>query len=249
MKQADVILIPLSKSLSWTEARLLATEKGARIASMPGITEEIILRTFMADYGSIRKRVNRLCDFLDGTDQVRVETELGTELLMEVKGRKGRGRRGGIYSESGAWGNLPCGEAFIAPLEGTCGGNYVVDAAQAGLGKLAAPITVTVEQGKAVDFQGGEEAGSLAELLKGVGNDEAYNIAELGIGCNDSAAVDSITLEAEKALGTCHIAIGSNYLFGGTVNVNIHLDGVIKTPTIYFDGKKILDGGSLTIDT
>jgi leucyl aminopeptidase (aminopeptidase T) len=216
---------------------------------MPGITEEVILRTFGADYGSIRKRVNSLCDRLDETDEIHVTTELGTDLLMEVKGRKGRGRRGGIYDENGAWGNLPCGEAFIAPVEGTCRGTYVVDAAQAGLANLSTPITVVVEQGRSVDFKGGEEAELLAELLRHIGNDEAFNIAELGIGCNDRAAISSVTLEAEKALGTCHIGIGSNCHFGGKVDVTVHLDGVIRTPTIYFDGEKILDGGSLTINT
>jgi len=249
MCRADVILLPLSKSLSWTEARVSATRTGARIASMPGITEEIILRTFQADYAAIRERVNRLCDLMDEADQIRVTTALGTELSMQVKGRKGRGRRGGIYNEKGAWGNLPCGEAFIAPLEGTCTGTYVVDAAQAGVGKLEYPIAVLVTRGRAVEFQGGDGAELLASLLKDTGSEAACNIAELGIGCNPCAVADSIPLEAEKALGTCHVAVGSNIHFGGTVNVNIHLDGVMKEPTINFDGEKILDKGIWRIDT
>jgi len=46
MLSADVILMPLAKSLSWTRARREATQTGARIGSMPQITENIILRTF-----------------------------------------------------------------------------------------------------------------------------------------------------------------------------------------------------------
>jgi len=88
----------------------------------------------------------------------------------------------------------------------------------------------------------------LGQLLDDVGDARAYNIAELGIGCNDCASFESITLEAEKALGTCHVAVGSNHLFGGEVEVDVHLDGVIKFPTIYFDGKMILKDGALTID-
>jgi len=247
MSNVDVVLIPTSKSLSWTEARLRATAKGVRIASMPGITEEIILRTFMADYESIRNRVNHLCDLMDETAVIRVVTDLGTDLTMNVTDRRGRGRNGGIYSEASAWGNLPCGEAFIAPLEGSCEGEYVVDAAQSGVGELRSPISVLVNCGKAVDFRGGAEAAELAQLIRSVGNEEAYNIAELGIGCNETASSKSITLEAEKALGTCHIAIGSNHLFGGTVEVNVHLDGVIRSPTIYFDGEVILEKGKFSV--
>jgi leucyl aminopeptidase (aminopeptidase T) len=173
-------------------------------------------------------------------------TDLGTDLTLNVTGRKGRGRNGGIYSQVGAWGNLPCGEAFIAPLEGSCEGEYVIDAAQSGVGELRSPIHVFVSRGKAVDFQGDVEAAGLSQLVKSVGSEKAYNIAELGIGCNETASSRSITLEAEKALGTCHIAIGSNHLFGGTVEVDVHLDGVIESPTVYFDGEVVLEKGKLS---
>jgi leucyl aminopeptidase (aminopeptidase T) len=185
---------------------------------------------------------------MDETDRIHVQTELGTDLSMEVRSRKGRGRRGGIYSEKGAWGNLPCGEAFIAPLEGTSRGVYVVDVAHAGVGRLSQPLIIQVQEGRAVDLQGGEAALLLTKVLSNLGDPRAFNIAELGIGCHDRAAVDSITLEAEKAQGTCHIALGSNCHFGGHVDVNIHLDGVIHAPTLYFDGRKILDRGVLIVE-
>ena len=87
---ADVILMPLSKSLSWTEARRRASENGARIISMPGITAETVLRTFPQDYSLVRARVNCICDLLDKTDSIRVATDKGTELTFSVKGREGR---------------------------------------------------------------------------------------------------------------------------------------------------------------
>lgn len=248
MIEANVVLMPTSRSLSWTEARRSATQKGTRIASMPGITEEIIIRTFSADYKAIRKRVNRICNLMDETSLVRIITEAGTDLTLSVEGRRGRGRRGGIYDERGAWGNLPCGEAFIAPREGSAEGVYVVDAAQAGLAGLTCAITVIVENGKAVEFRGGPEAELLQAILEGVGDPQAFNLAELGIGCNDRASADSITLEAEKALGTCHIALGSNIHFGGKVDVKIHVDGVMKLPTVFFDGKKVVEAGNVVIE-
>lgn len=247
MTKSDVILMPVTKSLSWTEARLAATETGARVASMPGITEQTILRTFQADYQAIRKRVLRLCDLLDRSRVLRVTTQLGTDIKMDISGRLGRGRRGGLYTEAGAWGNLPCGEAFIAPIESSAEGVYVVDASHSGVGRLSDPICFGVTKGTVKEIEGGREASRLAALLEEVNNGDAYRIAELGIGCNDRASICGITLEDEKVLGTCHIAVGSNALFGGTTVVDIHLDGVLTLPTIHFDEQKIIEDGRLLL--
>ncbi len=245
MRKADVLLMPVTRSLSWTEARLAATETGTRVASMPGITEQIILRTFYADYQAIQKRVRCLCDILDRSHSLRVTTLLGTDIRMDISGRQGRGRRGGLYTEVGAWGNLPCGEAFIAPIEGSAEGVYVVDASHSGVGRLSDPICFAVSEGSVKEIEGGREASKLAVLLEGVNCCDAYKIAELGIGCNDRASICGITLEDEKVLGTCHIAVGSNVLFGGTTAVDIHLDGVLTGPTIYVDQRKIIEDGRL----
>jgi leucyl aminopeptidase (aminopeptidase T) len=247
MLSADVILLPLSRSLSWTNARRKASANGARIASMPGITPETVLRTFPQDYRLIRQRVNHLCDMLDRTKYVRITSELGTDLKFSVDGRKGRGRKGGIYIEKGAWGNLPCGEAFIAPVEGTTQGVYFVDASHSGLGKIMEPIRIEVQEGKAIGLSGGLQSSLLVKLLEGVKNSDAFNIAEFGIGCNDKAEVCGVTLEDEKALGTCHIALGGNAFFGGQTGVGIHLDGVMRNPTIKLDNTAIMRDGRLNI--
>lgn len=247
MLAADVILLPLARSLSWTNARRMASEKGARIISMPGITPETVLRTFPQDYHPIRERVNLVCDLLDRADFVCVRTEIGTDLTFSIKERKGRGRKGGIYTEKGAWGNLPCGEAFIAPIEGTASGVYFVDASHSGLGKIGNVIRIEVQGGKAIGLSGGLQSSQLMTLLKRIENPDAFNIAEFGIGCNDKAEVCGATLESEKALGTCHIALGGNAFFGGQTNVGVHLDGVLNMPTVAFDEKTVIHRGKLLI--
>ena len=35
--------------------------------------------------------------------------------------------------------------------------------------------------------------------------------------------------------------------FGGKVDVPLHLDGVIRRPTIFIDNKKIMDNGKLLV--
>ena len=58
------------------------------------------------------------------------------------------------------------------------------------------------------------------------------NIAELGIGTNDRATRPDNILEAEKILGTIHIAFGDNSGFGGTVSTPFHEDYVFYGPTL-----------------
>lgn len=248
MLHADVVLMPVTRSLSWTRARMAATDNGARVASMGGgLDEDIIRRTLVVDYRPIRERVNRLCDLLDSAREIHVTNGLGTDIRMSAQGRPGRGRKGGIYTEPGYWGNLPCGEAFIAPVEGSARGVYVVDASHAGVGKVETPITIEVENGRAVSISGGAEAKTLERMLVDFGDAKAYNIAEFGIGCNDKAQITGATIEDEKKLGTCHIALGNNALFGGTIDVGIHVDGVMRNPSIYFDGKCVMQEGKLML--
>ncbi len=247
MAAAEVVVMPLAASLSWTRARSAATQAGARVASMPSITAEIALRTFSIDYEPVKERANLLCDLLDAGSEVHIRSAAGTDLLLGIAGRAGHGRKGGLYRRPGEWGNLPCGEAFIAPVEGTARGVYVVDASHGGVGKVTTPMRVTVRDGRAAEIEGGEAASRLRSLLESVGDAHAYNIAELGIGCNHGARIGGVTLEDEKALGTCHIALGSNAFFGGTVSVAVHLDGVLRNPSIWIDGIRIMEGGRLEV--
>ncbi len=248
MLQADVILLLTSASLSWTRARMAATKNGARIASMGGgFNEEIALRAFAVDYAPIRERANQLCDLLDAANEINLTSRLGTNLQLNVEGRKAHGRKGGIYQQPGHWGNLPCGEAFIAPLENRTNGIYIVDASHAGVGKLREPIKITVRHGLAIAFDGGEQARTLQQMLASVRDKLAFNIAEFGIGCNHKAQITGATIEDEKALGTCHIALGNNAFFGGVVEVGIHLDGIFKAPSIALDGRLIMKNGNLLI--
>jgi len=243
MRRANVILIPTQRSLSWTRARQQATAQGARIVTLPGITEDILVRNFPADYSSIRQRVNRLCDLIDLAKTIHLASATGSDLRLNIKGRKGHGRKGGLYREPGAWGNLPCGEAFIAPQEGTGDGVYLIDVSCSGLGKVEQPLRIEVKKGRAVSIGGGKKSGELKLILDSIGHPDAYTLAEFGIGCNDRAQISGITLEDEKVLGTCHIALGDNAYFGGRIKVGIHLDGVLDRPNIAIDDRLIIQDG------
>jgi len=244
MTKYNAVICPTSKSLTHTNARRNACKTGARVATMPGITEEVMIRTLKADYHQIAKRTYQITKILDAAKQVHISTALGTDIMIPVQGIKAISSTG-LVTEKGSFGNLPSGESYLMPAEGQTNGVFIVDGSFAGVGKIVEkPIRITVENGFAIKIEGGIEASQLDNLLRPLGK-KAYNAAELGIGTNDQAIVTGEILEDEKVLGTVHIALGNNLSMGGTCDVGIHLDGVILEPTVIIDGRKIMDKGRL----
>lgn len=245
MKTMDVVMCPTSKSLTHTNARRSAKELGVRIATLPGITEEIFVRCMNADYNAIADRTNMLVERLNRTKKIRVVSPAGTDLTMPIEGRKAIASHG-IFRKKGEGGNLPTGEAYLAPLEGKSYGLLVVDGSMAGIGKLSQPLKIVVKEGNTAEISGGPEARILTEML------EKYaplskNVAEFGIGTNEKAIVSGAILEDEKILGTIHVAFGDNVSMGGTVNVRSHLDGVVMRPTVWFDDEMVMKDGNLLV--
>jgi len=146
MAESNVVLCPTTKSLSHTKTRRNASGRGARIASLPGITKEMVIRCLTADYGSIAVLTERVAEKLSRGSKFKVESDLGTSLELERQGRT-VGADTGLLTQPGDFGNLPAGEAFFAPMEGTANGKIVFDGSVADLGKLAEPIELQVEHG------------------------------------------------------------------------------------------------------
>ena len=246
MQKFDVVFCPTAKSLTHTDARRNASSKGVRIATFPGITKDVMIRGMNADYKAISKRTIKLQKILEKGKEVRVTALAGTDISFKIAGRKIIPSKG-LFHAKGESGNLPTGETFLAPVEGTSNGVFVVDGSMAGLGLIKnANIRIEVKDGFATKISGGILAKKLKTMLDKVGKD-ARNIAEFGIGTNDSAKLSGVLLEDEKVMGTIHIALGNNVSMGGSVNVPIHLDGVVKKPTVWMDGKLLMENGSLLI--
>ncbi len=245
MKMVDVVLCPTSKSLTHTDSRRAASAKGVRVGTLPGVTEEIMIRCMNADYNKIAQRTFALCKLLEKASTVRVTAPAGTDITMPIKGRTAHSSSG-VFREKGQWGNLPTGEAYLAPVEGQSEGVVVVDGSMAMVGMVKTPIRIQVKKGYAEDISGGEEAQRLIALLEPHGKD-ARTVAEFGIGTNDKAILTGIILEDEKVMGTIHIAFGDNKSMGGSVRVASHLDGLITRPTVWLDETMIMNNGKVLV--
>jgi leucyl aminopeptidase (aminopeptidase T) len=238
MKAADVFLAPTTKSLSHTRARGAACEAGARGATLPGITEEVFTTGLDADYENIAAECEAMLDTVADADEIRVTTDLGTDITFEIGDREWRDDTGMVH-DPGAFSNLPAGEVFVSPENAN--GTYVVDGTidPHGLLDEGETVTIEVEDGYVTGTDSEEIDAMLETAAEEVGQD-AYNLAELGIGTNLAVTelVGSVLLD-EKAAGTVHIAFGDDAGIGGDVSAPIHQDGIIRDPTVYVDGEVV----------
>jgi leucyl aminopeptidase (aminopeptidase T) len=234
----DVFIAPTSRSLSHTHARKRATDNGARGATMPTVTADMLARLMDADFDLLRARSLAVVDLLSAADDAHVTCPRGTDLHLDLSGREAIADDGDLTAP-GSFGNLPCGEGFIAP----CGGEgTVATRSLASIGLVQGhPAHLTIEGGHLTKATG-PEGERLYELLTGAG-EQGTNLAELGVGTNERARLTGNVLEDEKILGTIHVAFGASAGIGGTVAVPIHLDVVVTDATLTIGDTTVLDAG------
>jgi leucyl aminopeptidase (aminopeptidase T) len=209
---------------------------------MPTITEDIFRRTLRIDYGRLHASGEALAQQLTAAFVARVTTPAGTSLRLSLRDRTARNDDGQLQ-QPGKFGNLPAGEAYIAPIETDAHGVLVIDGSIAGYGRVHEPAEITIRDGRAIAADG--DAGAWLLQTLDTGNQFGRSVAELGIGTNPAAIITGNVLEDEKAIGTIHIAFGTSSALGGVNAAGVHIDTVILQPTVELDRTCIIDQGQL----
>lgn len=243
MAAADLVVCPMSTSITHTRAREASVAEGTRVATMPGITPEMFDGgAITADYAEVKRLTEQVTKKLTAAETARIESHDET-LVLSLSDRDGIASDG-IFRESGVSGNLPSGEGYVAPTEGTAEGTLVVDGGIVGVGAIEDPLSLDIEAGSIVDVRG-DHAETFRETM---GDDAcAQRVCELGIGTNPAAEIVGTVLEDEKVYGTCHVAFGDNAGFGGTIECNSHVDGIVREPDVYLDDERVVSGGELQL--
>ncbi|MBI5483253.1 MAG: peptidase [Deltaproteobacteria bacterium] len=245
---ADIIIALSNNSTSHTRYRALACAAGCRFASLPHFDPDMFHTSMKVDWNALAVRTAELVKVINQAAWIRVTSPNGTDMMICKEGRRAEGDDG-LLTAPGSFGNLPAGEAYLAPLEGKSHGVMFLEWGPTR--KLDEPLRLTVENGVVARIDG-SDSHRLKLEGKFVENANCRNIAELGIGTNDKASRPDNVLEAEKILGTIHIALGDNTGFGGTVSAPFHEDYVFYQPTltaIMADGSEqvVIDAGELRI--
>jgi leucyl aminopeptidase (aminopeptidase T) len=249
-KAVDVVIALSNYSTSHTRFRdFLTNICGTRYASMPLFDVAMFEGAMNVDWRALERRSKALAGVLRRATEVRITTPNGTEVRVSKKGRRVFVDSGNLRHK-GSFGNLPAGEVFFAPVEGTAEGRMVLEWAPTR--RLLSPVTLIISQGEVQEIQG-EEPFVEALRDKLMERSENRNIAEIGFGTNDRARRPDNILESEKILGTVHIALGDNSSFGGKVKTPFHQDFVFFKPTVtlrFRSGEtlKIIEEGKMMIE-
>jgi aminopeptidase len=242
LKKSDVFIMPTSKSLSHTRARIEACLNGARGVTMPGITLTMFERTINVDYKRIANLTGQIADLLSKAKKATITTRYGTRLNLSLANRHGYIDTGST-KKPGQFSNLPAGEAYIAPLETSSQGSIAIDGSFAPIGLLHGKVFLEIKNGQIIRINGHKK---LKSIFTKYGKKER-TLCEFGVGTNYKAKIIGEVLEDEKARGSIHIAFGNNLGFGGKNKARIHLDGVIKAPNVWLDEKLIIKRGKILI--
>jgi leucyl aminopeptidase (aminopeptidase T) len=164
----------------------------------------------------------------------RITSRYGTHLEVPLRpfGERRWAKETGVISKAGEWGNLPAGEIYTTPDELNVNGILVLPVLEStitphqGVDEF---IRLTIRNGLMVAIDGGKSADILRRTLANASRRDLkdhqdpwrpYRIAEIAFGANSKArstVADPAQpyhypgvsiVEAEKRLGTMHIAFG-----------------------------------------
>ncbi|MFC1769203.1 aminopeptidase [Nanoarchaeota archaeon] len=253
-EKSNIILSMSDKlgNIPFSSFRDFTKKKGHRFISALSLGDletekaELVVEPIDIDYKTIQNQIIKFKEKLDIAEEITINTKSGTNLVFNIKGINSVLSHG-IYSNPGEGGNLPAGEVFISPNGKRVEGTVVIDGSSRnfeGTKVIQNPITLSIEDGSILTIDGEEEALKLEKsiewattLAKNPGG--VRRISELGFGFNPKAQIIGSSIVDDKTCNTCHIGVGSNHWFGGSIYAVTHFGQIFKDPKIKIDGKTI----------
>lgn len=250
MLSVDICVLATSTAITHSSAGAAAQRAGVKCILMDEITPDILRSgAANADYEAMQAVATKLGEIYDQGTEIRVTSEAGTDVVGDIEGCTYWPIAGRIVdNETQTVCAFPDGEVGVAPKEGSTNGTVVWDTTVHGIGLLDDPIELTVEDGWVTDIRGGRDAERYEQMLAGYGRNARYCAAEISVGINPSADITGSLRTDKKCAGTAHIATGSNYDLGGTIESDLHIDGVVRRPSVWVDDEQIVDEGEITVE-
>ena len=248
MAEANLVLTPVSRSISHAAATRAALARGARVLALSDFREEMFYEGgIRADFRAVQPTCDRLARLLTEAREAHLTSAGGTDVRMDLRGRQGNSHSC-IVTAPGVFSAFPNIEANISPVEGTSEGSIVIDGSIPNfrLGILREPVRFEVKRGMIASIAGGAQAVRLEDLLRRRGTLEVYTIAQFAVGLNpECRELTGQMTNDHGTLGTVHIGIGTSENLGGHTRAGLHFDGIMRRPTLKLDGKTILEDGAL----
>lgn len=261
IRSSDIVLTVFKKIPQEFKFRsqiisLIVNSNKPRLAHMPDVDMDIIKNCILrTNYHEIQRLGSLLIQGIARARNVRIVSSNGTNLLLDLGAWDLLADADYRQIETpGTWGNLPLGEVFKIPTNGSAKGTLVVDGAvpKTILSKDK-KITLLIDKGTVTDIidESGARFKEYLDKLNAEALDEEkegiFKISELGIGINRRARKTCNAIEYEKRYGTIHVALGDNRQLGGDIKAPEHIDMMIESPTLYFDNIRIMSNGKFEL--
>jgi aminopeptidase len=194
-----------------------------------------------AAWAGLGERQQALIERLAEVRELRIEAE-GTDLRLRVEGR--------TWVNSDGRRNMPSGEVFTGPQEGSAEGRVRFTFPSSPRGVEVAGVELEFREGRVVDASAARGAAYLRETL--ATDDGASRLGEIGIGTNFGIdrPIGAILFD-EKIGGTVHLALGRSYPETGGVNESaVHWDLICDLRDggrLSADGETILQDGEFSL--
>lgn len=258
MKQADMVLDLCSEAWLYTPQTKAILEAGTRMLMC--FEPEDVLNRLLPDE-DLRRRSENGAQALTEAKEMRITSEAGTDLVMDLTGQKGRDSYG-FTDTPGRWDNWPQGNCHIFPVRGTQQGTLVIDVGDIVLTNLgrhvSSPIKLTIREGRIVKIEGdGVDAKRLRWLFESFSDPEyAYETSHQGWGTHKRAQWTRINsrngedgggMDAECFYGGVMMAFGGHPDIFSFPDVQRrsgeagHVDIICRGHSVYLDGKQIID--------
>jgi len=223
-------------------------ERNARLGHCPGVTLDMLTNGALAltaqEHKKMQNFAKKLMQKLSKVVKVAITNPAGTDVFLAVEGRP-------FFTDTMIdwktmkWMNFPTGEVIVAPLEDSLEGELMCDMAIGGIGPIKDVFKLTVRRGK-VQTSLYKDVQVLNRVRDSLATDDWSSVVgEFAFGINPKARFVEEFLEAEKILGTVHIAFGNNSdMPNGENPSKNHMDFLISKPSVKVFNK---DGSSMDV--
>jgi aminopeptidase len=211
-------------------------DRRSRLGHCPGVTIDMLTDGALAlapqEHRKMQSHAEKIIQALNRTVEVEIRNPAGTLLRLSTEKRE-------FFTDtkldwkSMKWMNLPTGEVIVAPVEDSLNGKFVCDMAIGGIGTIKTPVEVVAKNGRAESVFS-KDTSVLRKVKETFETDDWSDVVgEFAFGINPKARFVNEFLEAEKILGTVHVAFGTNTDMPGGKNPSMnHIDLLISKPTV-----------------
>ncbi len=191
-----------------------------------------------AEWTKVHRQQSRMCRVLDKAEELHFKTPHGTDLVVNVKGRKWINCDGKL--------NFPDGEVFTGPVENSTEGTLVLTFPAVYGGREVHGVRLKFREGRVVEASADRGEDFLHKMLAQDSGASILGEVALGTNYNVTRFMRNLTFD-EKIGGTFHVALGSSYPESGGKNKSgLHWDLVCdlrQGGVVEMDGKPISKNG------